>query len=455
MTQTILNTSVGLSDAQLESLISEMNIYLEAHQSLGWFAGSILVVRNGNPVLAKGYGMANLEHQVPNTPKTRFRIGSITKQFTAAAILQLQDRGYLDVRSPVSTYLPEYPEGDRITLHHLLTHTAGIPNLTELPDISEWMRLPTTLQNLIARFRELPLEFEPGEHYRYSNSGYVLLAQIIEAVSGQPHSTYLREHILAPLGMDDTDYEHSAAVIDKLASGYHFTGERYERAEYIDMAITQGSGGLYSTVEDLARWNQFLFGVNRQGNLVLSESAIATMTFPHVSMGSEYPSLFYGYGLIINAQHGNRYIAHNGGLYGFAASLSHIPETDVTIVVLCNLQGANPEWISKDLLAILLGEVYELPTQPTCVEIDPRLCERYVGTYQVIPEFHVNITFESDQLQIQGTGQPMIPLYPASEVEFFARALDFRIIFEPTATGDVPTAMLLQNGEEISAVRIS
>lgn len=150
------------------TLRTEIDVYLQAHSELGWFSGSVIVVCARETVFVRGYGMASLEYQVPNSPQTRFRLGSMTKQFTAATILQLQERGLLEVQATVSTYLPDYPHGDRITLHHLLTHTAGIPNLTSFPDYLKWMRLPTTLEELIARFKDLPLEFEPGAQYRYS-----------------------------------------------------------------------------------------------------------------------------------------------------------------------------------------------------------------------------------------------------------------------------------------------
>ena len=351
-----------VSASQLSALTIEMDVCLKAHHQLNRFLGSVMVVRDGDPIFARGYGMANLEHQVPNSPQTKFRIGSITKQFTAAAILQLQDQWRLDVQAPLSTYLPDYPHGDRITLHHLLTHTAGIPNLTDFPDYAEWMRSPTTLSDLIARFSTLPLEFEPGEQYRYSNSGYVLLTHVIETVSGQSYDDYLREHLLQPLGMMNTGYEHPLAVVNGLATGYQFTGEHYQRAEHINMALPQGAGGLYSTIGDLAQWNQFLFDVASRRVTLLSDGAIAGMMFPHVSMGDDVPDLFYCYGLIINDRGKNRYIFHNGSINGFTSTLASIPSLGLTFAILCNLETASPSLIVEDLIAILLGLPYEIPT---------------------------------------------------------------------------------------------
>ncbi|MEM6426064.1 MAG: serine hydrolase domain-containing protein, partial [Cyanobacteria bacterium P01_D01_bin.128] len=215
--------------AQNPAQTAELDAYLQAHYETGRFMGAAIVsqsdeFQSGETVFVNSYGMANLEHQVPHTRSTKFRIGSITKQFTAAAILQLQDRGLLDVQAPVATYLPDYPNGERIALHHLLTHTAGIPNLK---DYLELIKQPITLEDLIARFRDLPLDFEPGEQYRYSNSGYTLLTQVIEQVSGQSYADYLQTQLFTPLNLEDTGYEHPLAVIDALANGYRFMGEGY------------------------------------------------------------------------------------------------------------------------------------------------------------------------------------------------------------------------------------
>ncbi len=436
---------------QNPALAAEFDAYLQAHYETGRFMGTAIIVREGEVVFAKGYGMASLEHQVPNSTQTRFRIGSITKQFTAAAILKLQEQGRLDVQAPVATYLPDYPNGDRITLHHLLTHTAGIPNLTSFPDYLEWMRQPTTLAELVARFRDLPLEFAPGEQFRYSNSGYVLLTQVIETVSGQSYADYLQEHLLLPLGLENTGYEHPMLVIDGLANGYQFTGEDYQQAEYINMDVPAGAGGLYSTVDDLVQWHQFLIDAGNRPAAILSDAAIAAMKTPQIPMGEDTSELSYGYGLIVGAR---GFIFHGGGINGFLTYLGSLPDQGITVAVLSNVENANPLVMAEDLLAILKGQPYELPTNEEAVTIAPEVLERYVGTYQVTPEFQVAITVESGQLYIQGTGEPQIPLFPASETEFFARVLEFRIVFNTALDGTVESATLLQDGQELPAPKV-
>ena len=337
--QFIMSPAASTPVATNASLTAEMAAYLQAHYETGRFMGTAIVMQNGETVFAQSYGMASLEHQVPNTSQTKFRIGSITKQFTAAAILQLQDRGQLDVQAPISTYLPDYPQGDRLTIHHLLTHTAGIPNLTSFPDYLEWMQQPTTLAELMVRFQDLPLEFEPGEQHRYSNSGYVLLTQIIETVSGQTYADYLQTQLLQPLGLENTGYEQPLAVINHLAHGYQFTGEDYQQAAYINMVVPAGAGALYSTVDDLVRWHQFLVNADNRSSGILSDAAIAAMQHPHVALDAATPDASYGYGLMLGKQ---GFIAHGGGINGFVSYLGSLPDQGLTIAVLSNVENANP-----------------------------------------------------------------------------------------------------------------
>lgn len=206
-----------------QSIANEMTAYLEAYSETGFFIGSVLIAYAGEVLLRQGYGMANLEHSVANSSQTKFRLGSVTKQFTAAAILQLQEQGLLKVNNPISTYLPNYPEGNQITVHQLLTHTAGIPNYTSFPDYVHQQRTAMTLDETIAWFSDKPLEFTPDDRYSYSNSGYTLLTKLIEVVSGQSYADYLQHHIFEPLGMIDSEYDKAEPILPHRASGYALT----------------------------------------------------------------------------------------------------------------------------------------------------------------------------------------------------------------------------------------
>ncbi|MEO1402322.1 MAG: serine hydrolase [Cyanobacteria bacterium J06635_1] len=460
MTPTITATADSTTHAALGAgIIADIDAYLEAHYQTGRFSGTVMVTRGDEAVLTRTYGLANREHGVANTLETKFRIGSITKQFTAVAILQLQEQGLIDLQAPVVTYLPDYPEGKRITIHHLLTHTAGIPEYLDpetFPDIAEWMRLPATLDQLMARFKDLPLEFEPGEQFKYSNSGYILLTQILETVSGQTYADYMQTQIFEPLGMTHTGYEIPQAVISNLAQGYIFIGtDTHLKTVPMDMSLPQGAGGLYSTVEDLATWNQWLYGENLE-QTVLSETAKATLTTPFAKMDGleDSPDAFYGYGVVLDAHLERQRIHHSGGISGFLSVLAHYPDEALTISVLTNFSNQPPGPIADDLAAILFGAPYELPTQAEEIEVDPALYEKYVGTYQLLPDMQVTMRVEEGQLVGQATGQDSFVLYPSSEIDFFAKIVDVTVTFSLSEDGIVEGFTLRQLGQDLFAPKI-
>jgi CubicO group peptidase (beta-lactamase class C family) len=308
------------------------------------FMGSVLVGRDHRVLLSKGYGFANLEWNIPNTPQTKFRLGSVTKQFTAACILLLEERGKLKTSDPVSTYMPDAPAAwSKVTLFHLLTHTSGIPSFTGFADYSSLEPFPTTPEKLVARFRDKPLEFQPGEKWNYSNSGYVLLGWLIEKISGEPYARFVQENIFTPLGMKDSGYDSNSAIIPRRASGYKRGKDGPEHAGYIDMSIPLSAGALYSTAEDLWRWEEALFG----GKL-LSEASLRKMTTPFLNN--------YAFGLFVTDTQGHRAILHGGGIEGFNTSVSYYPDEKLSVIVLANLNGRAADELGVKLAAIAHGE---------------------------------------------------------------------------------------------------
>jgi len=207
-----------------QDIEAKVDGYISPYLKIGNFSGSILIAKEGRILLSKGYGMANLEHDVPNTPQTIFRLGSVTKQFTSMAIMQLQEKQLLNVDDPIAKYLPTYPNGEEITIHHLLTHTSGVPDFTSFPDYEKTMMLPSPVEKTIERFKDKPLEFTPGEKFKYSNSGYILLGYIIEKVSGKSYEEFLKENIFQPLNMMNTGYDHHHTLLKHRASGYSIGG---------------------------------------------------------------------------------------------------------------------------------------------------------------------------------------------------------------------------------------
>jgi CubicO group peptidase (beta-lactamase class C family) len=323
---------------------SDMQRAVQTLASAGHFMGSVLIARGGHILLDRGYGDANLELKVADAPATKYRLGSITKQFTAAAILLLQQRGQLALNDPVKKYLPDAPASwSGITIFNLLTHTSGIPNYSDLPEFDATKALPATPAQLIARFRDQPLQFPPGTAWRYTNSGYALLGYLIERISGEPYAQFLRENIFEPLGMHDTGYDSNAAIIAGRAEGYT-PGDNGApiNAQYIDMSVPYAAGGLYSTTHDLLRWEQALYG----GRL-LSADSLRQMTTPFMNN--------YALGIMVRKipDVGTLY-SHGGGIYGFNGEVSYVPSAQLAVIVLANLNGPAPQILSRQLLSIAL-----------------------------------------------------------------------------------------------------
>jgi CubicO group peptidase (beta-lactamase class C family) len=289
-----------------------------------------LLAQGDQVIFSAGYNLANREWGIPNAPDTKFRIGSITKQFTAVAVLLLQERGSLNVADLICQYLEDCPEAwSGIAIEHLLTHTSGVPDFTSFSDYVPTQRQPSTPSRTIARFIDLPLDFPPGETWSYSNSNYILLGQIVEAASDERWMTFLRDNILNPLGLEDTGYDNVSQVVERRAEGYTSADVK---ASFLDMTIPYSAGGLYSTVEDLYRWNTALYGGE-----VVSEATLDAMFDTAVPVPNE-PSVSYAYGLVLYELDGHPAVGHGGGIDGFTSELAYFPDDDVTAVVLCNFQ---------------------------------------------------------------------------------------------------------------------
>jgi CubicO group peptidase (beta-lactamase class C family) len=408
------------------------------------FIGSVLVARDGKVVFRKGYGMANVELDVPNAPETRFRLGSITKQFTAAAILLLQERGKLNVTDPICKYFDPCPSAwSEITIHHLLSHTGGVPNFTSFPDYMPKMMLPVTTTEMIARFKDKPLDFKPGEKWNYSNSGYFLLGAIIEKASGESYETFLQKNIFDPLKLTGTGYDHFDAILKHRATGYSMSKGKMVNSAFLDMRQPYSAGSLYSTVEDLFRWNEALF----EGKVVSAKS-FEMMTTPVKNN--------YAYGLGVETKFNRKMVTHGGGINGFSTFIARFPDEKVTIVVLRNADYGipGPGRISQDLAAILFGEKYEIPAAVAEVKVDPKILDAYVGQYQLAPNFTITISKEGDLLMAQATGQPKITLYAQAEAVFFSKAVDLKMTFVRGDDGKV-THLVLNQGGDRQAKRIN
>ena len=335
-----LSSVVALADAPKE-FRSEADAFLSRLKAEEAFSGAVLVATNGEVVFAKGYGLANREHSIANGTNTIFRLGSVTKQFTAMCILILQEDHKLKLTDLISQYVEDCPEAWRsISIHHLLTHTSGIPNFTEFPDNMRFERLPTTAAETLRRFSDKPLGFEPGTRMRYSNSGYVLLGYIIEQVSGTTYDEFVSKRIFQPLGMKQSGYDHPADILPHRASGYAMQGDDIVNCVPFAMDTPHAAGALYSTVEDLLTWDQSLYSTR-----LVSASTLDAMFTPFKSD--------YCYGWNHRKTGDRTRYQHAGGISGFSTCVVRFPKKRVYVVVLSNHQ-----WTDAAGIAEKLGSVF-------------------------------------------------------------------------------------------------
>ena len=420
-----------------------MDHIVEASVSSGQFMGSVLVARDGRVLLSRGYGFANLEWSIPNTPATKFRVGSVTKQFTAAAILLLEDRGKLRIEDPISKYLADVPDSWKdVTIFHLLTHTSGLVSFTALPEYRSIEPLPITPAQLVGLVRNKPLEFPPGTKSKYSNSGYAVLGLIVERLSGESYAEFIQDNIFTPLGMKDTAYDSNSAVLPMRAAGYVHRTEGFENARYVHMTVPFSAGALHSTTEDLLRWEQGLFG----GKL-LSAAAVRKMTAPFMGLDA--------LGLQVSTSHGHRAIEHSGVIEGFTAHLAYYPEDTLTVVVLGNVQGAAPPQIARRLAMVAHGEVVTLPAEKSVSHVDVDVLERLRGL-RLVSGGAMVIQRNGGQLSAQIAGADRDAIFPQSETTFFLKNIDVEIEFPPTLPGRKADQLILhQGGPDIVGTRLS
>ena len=437
----LIATALSLAAAGQEASAPQLERIVQSYVDNKQFMGSVLVARGGSTLLDKGYASADLEWDIPNSPTTKFRLGSITKQFTAAGILLLEERGKLSTDDLVKKYMPDAPAAwDKITIYNVLTHTSGIPSFTEFPDYRSSEATPTTPEKLVARFRDKPLNFQPGEKWEYSNSGYVLLGYLLEKISGERYQDFLQKNFFTPLAMHDTGYDSNSEIIPHRASGYTPGPQGIHNAGYIDMTIPFSAGALYSTVEDLRRWENALFG-----GKVLSAASFTKMTTPFKQD--------YACALAVHTAHGHKVIEHGGGIEGFNTELAYYPDDKLTVIVLGNLNGPAVGAIAEKLAESVHGQQVVLPSERKEVPVAQDVLAKYVGTYEVSPTFSIVVTLEDNHLMGQGTNQPKFQLYPESETKFFLKAVDAEVEFHPDATGHAASLTLFQNGQEIKGTR--
>ena len=440
------------ADLQAQSLPKRLDALATSYAKAGQLNGTVLVAKQGKIVFVKGYGLANREWNQPNAADTKFRIGSLTKQFTAVLVMQLVEKGQLKIDAPVTTYLPDYPKasGDKITLHHLLTHTSGIPNYTALPSFRASSTLPTTPAATVQSFAALPLEFEPGSKYAYCNSGYFLLGAIIEKVTGKPYAQVLTDNILKPLGMSDTGYDLPGTVLPKRAAGYAKPESNMViNTPYIDMSGPYAAGAMYSTVLDLYKWDQALYTTQ------LLNDASKTLLFKPFK--SDYA---YGWTITKRAM-GPDTVAvqrHGGAINGFRSHLLRAPKEHHLTVVLDNDANPYTPKISTELLQVVYGRPTEgpkpEPAAPKAAAVAATTLAGYAGKYQLSPTFFITVKAEGDKLSAQATGQQPFTLLATTPDRFAVQGVTADVEFVKNPAGAVEKLILHQGGNHSPGAKI-
>jgi CubicO group peptidase (beta-lactamase class C family) len=340
---------LGPDPAERDALATAIDGIVEEAMRDGPISGvSVGVARGARVVYARGYGYADLENQLPATPETVYRVGSITKQFTAAAIMQQVEQGTIRLDAPASEYLPEHPVLSRVTVEQLLNHTSGVRNYTTLAGWWQSLALETDPVRLTESFLGLPFDFAPGRRFAYSNSGYVLLGRILEEVTGRPYGGYLNEFVFVPNRLSATAYCDDRMLVPNRAAGYQAVDDGFVHAPYVSMSQAYSAGGVCSSVTDLLTWYRAL-----TRNAVVSGDSYRRMSTPGTLIdGSQ---IEYGYGLAVSYLEGHHRVNHLGGMLGFTGQISHYGAEDLTVVVLTNTEGANASEIESDVARVLLG----------------------------------------------------------------------------------------------------
>jgi len=406
---------------------------------------SIAVLRGRDTIVLKGYGRADLENDLPATARTVYRIGSITKQFTAAAVMQLVEQGKISLDDTIQKFLPAYhTQGHHVTIRQLLTHTSGIKSYTSLgPEWTSRMRLDLPPDSLTAMFQAKPFDFEPGTRFLYNNSGYYLLGLIIERASGASYAGYLQQHLFGPLGLDATRYCDERPLIAHRARGYERDSARFVNASPLSMTQPFAAGALCSTVGDLVTWSRSL-----DAHRPVSAASYAAMTTPATLADGSRTG--YGFGLAIGELSGHPRIGHGGGINGFLSQLDNYPADTLTIAVLANSESAHPDRLAEDIARLVLGiarpVVRDLP-------VGSGEIARFAGTYTLGP-LQIRVFESSGKLMAQATGQPPFGLRWQGDSSFVAAFDDnVKVVFGasmPRATSFV----LFQGGLAQTATRV-
>ncbi len=418
--------------------------YMNARLAAKNVGGSIMIAKNGQMIVAKGYGLADVAANTPIYGDTKFRIGSVTKQFTAASILLLQEDGKLKVDDPFCNYMETCPDAWKpVSIRNLATMTSGIPSFTSLPSFREFQKTDRKPAESIGLVSSLPLKAKPGEVFEYSNTNYIILGMIIEKVSAKTYEQFLTERILKPLGLKNTGYDHGKERLKLSALGYSLKEDGVVPAEVASLTVPYSAGALYSTTGDLYKWNAALHG----GKLYKKPETLTLMLTP----GKD--DYAFGVNVVTDAK-GRKRVSHGGGIEGFLSEAAYYPNDKLFMAVLVNNDRSSATEVIRTLAAIYDGTPYVLPKKRVAIKVDAAILDKYVGEYELSPAMKFKFTREGDGLVLEPTGQSKAAVYAESETDFFLKVVDATFKFEKDASGKVTGIDFTQGGRTTKARKL-
>ncbi|SDS40008.1 serine hydrolase [Winogradskyella sediminis] len=417
---------------------------------------TILVAKDGKAIYKKALGKSNLELNIPIEVNSVFQIGSITKQFTAVSILMLAEQGKLNIEDKIGKYIPEYIEvGRDITIHHLLNHTSGIKNKTPLSEKNYTSRMDRSPKELITYFKDEPLAFMPGEKFKYSNAGYILLGQIIETISKQSYGQFIQENIFDKIGMTSSYCGDMKQVIPNRSTGYIIKQNEFVKSDYMNLSLAYSAGAILSTTEDLLKWQNALLQ-----NTLLKESSIKqAMTPTLLNSGKKIP---YGYGFRFSRLGNSPVVAHTGSTKGFTSIALFLPQENMYITVLTNCNCKNANNVAKQVaeLFVTSPDVNKVSAVTKTIEqekksiaVSAEILNNYTGTYEVKPNVNLTIGLDNtNQLYLLAPGQTKkVELFVETQNHFFVKIVDAEITFNKNETNNVISLTMNQSGRKIIA----
>ena len=411
--------------------------YMQAQVKVNEFSGVVLVTGKGKVIYKKAFGYADREWKIPNTLETKFEIGSLTKQFTAAAILQLAEQKKLNLDDKLSAWVSDYPKGDSVTLHMLLNHTSGIVDYTNLPGFYAQHTLALPKDSIISLFKNQPYKFSPGTNWNYSNSNYFLLGCIIEKVTKQTYAAYLFENVIKKATLPNTVVNRLDSVLAFRARGYSKSDKGgWKNADYFSMEFPFSAGSIISTAPDLYQWQTALIGAK-----IMSTQMLQKMTSPYLNN--------YAYGLFVDSIKHHLRIHHGGAIPGFTSYLGIFPAENISIVVLSN-NDCNSDQAGNEIAAALFDIPEKMPYKPVEKTINVSVLKRYTGKYQLGGTQNFELIEKDKYLFLKHEGGGEMKLKPESETKFFFDGNpEQQIEFSVDQNGIVTKCYFINKGSQI------